>query len=199
MIKTLKNDQITRKEAIKRTSFLLGGVIFAPNIIGLLNGCTPNRSADWKPALFNEYEAKMVSALADVIMPKDDYPSATEVGVPSFIESMVSTVYSKEQRELFLKGLNDFGSVAQGTLQIDFSESLEEDRYHFTYQQNETALQGRNEFGNDPSFFLMFKELTILGYFTSEIGATQVLRYEAVPGYYSGCMPFIEVGKTWAT
>lgn len=192
-------EQITRKEAIKRTSYLLGGVIFAPNIIGLLNGCSPNRTTDWQPELFNEYEAKLVSNLADVILPKDDHPSASDVGVPSFIESMVSTVYSEEQREMFLKGLNEFGTLAQGTLEIDFSESLEEDRYRFTYQQNETAIQQRNESANEPSFFLMFKELTILGYFTSEVGATQVLRYEAVPGYYSGCMPFDEVGKTWAT
>lgn len=198
-MKQRTKDQITRKEAIKRTSFLLGGVIFAPNIVGLLNGCTPDQTTEWKPELFNEYEANLVTTLADVIMPKDDYPSASEVGVPSFIESMVSTVYNEEQRELFLKGLNDFGSIAQSTLQIDFSESLEEDRYRFTYQQNETALEMRSESTNEPSFFLMFKELTILGYFTSEVGATQVLRYEAVPGYYSGCMPFDEVGKTWAT
>ncbi len=198
-MKSGKTDQITRKEAIKRTSYLLGGVIFAPNIIGLLNGCTPNRTTDWKPELFNDYEAKLVTSLADVIMPKDDYPSASEVGVPSFIESMVSTVYSEEQREMFLKGLNDFGSIAKETLQIDFSESLEEDRYRLTYAQNKTDLEVRNESGDEPSFFLMFKELTILGYFTSEIGATQVLRYEPVPGYYSGCMPFDEIGKTWAT
>lgn len=194
-----KTDQITRKDAIKRTSYLLGGVIFAPNIIGLLNGCTPNRTVDWKPELFNEYEAKLVTTLADVIMPKDDYPSASEVGVPSFIESIVSQVYSEEQRELFIKGLNDFGSFAQETLQIDFSESLEEDRYRLTYAQNRTDLELRSKSGNEPSFFLMFKELTILGYFTSAIGATKVLKYEPVPGYYSGCMPFNEIGKTWAT
>lgn len=198
-MKSRQTDQITRKQAIKRTSYLLGGVIFAPNIIGLLNGCTPNRTTDWNPELFNDYEANLVTSLADVIMPKDDYPSASEAGVPSFIEAMVSTVYSEEQREMFLKGLNDFGSIAKETLQIEFSESLDEDRYRLTYAENITALDLRGKPGSEPSFFLMFKELTILGYFTSEIGATQVLRYEPVPGYYSGCMPFDEIGKAWAT
>lgn len=194
-----EKEKITRKEALKRTSYLLGGVIFTPNMIGLLNGCSPNRTTDWKPVLFNHYEAKLVTTLADVIMPKDDYPSASEIGVPSFIESMVSTVYSEEQRKMFLNGLNDFGSLARGTLHIDFSESIEDQRFLFTYEQNEAALQLSNESASEPSFFMMFKELTILGYFTSEIGATQVLRYEPVPGYYSGCTPFDEVGKTWAT
>jgi hypothetical protein len=48
-------------------------------------------------------------------------------------------------------------------------------------------------------FVMMMKELTMLGYFTSQPGATEVLRYEAVPGYYNGCMPLEEVGRTWAT
>ncbi len=43
------------------------------------------------------------------------------------------------------------------------------------------------------------KELTVVGFFTSEPGATQVLQYKAVPGSYKGCIPLAEVGKTWAT
>jgi hypothetical protein len=48
---------------------------------------------------------------------------------------------------------------------------------------------------------LMAKELTLLGFFTSEPGATQVLQYIAVPGSYKGCVPLAEAGngKTWAT
>jgi hypothetical protein len=47
----------------------------------------------------------------------------------------------------------------------------------------------------------MTKELTMLGFFTSEVGATQVLQYLAVPGTFRGCLPLSEAGngKTWAT
>jgi hypothetical protein len=40
-----------------------------------------------------------------------------------------------------------------------------------------------------------------MGYFTSEVGATKVLQYEAVPGAYKGCIPLKEAGqgRTWAT
>ena len=50
-------------------------------------------------------------------------------------------------------------------------------------------------------FILTLKELTMLGYFTSEPGATQVLQYNPVPGAYKGCIPVSEAGngKTWAT
>jgi hypothetical protein len=43
------------------------------------------------------------------------------------------------------------------------------------------------------------KQLTLLGYFTSEIGATQTLRYVAVPGKYEGCIPYKKGDKAWAT
>jgi len=41
----------------------------------------------------------------------------------------------------------------------------------------------------------MAKELVMLGFFTSEAGATKVLQYEAVPGSYKGCIPLSEAGK----
>lgn len=49
-----------------------------------------------------------------------------------------------------------------------------------------------------PAFFATMKELTVVGYYTSEIGATQELRYLAVPGPYRGCIPFTEARRTWA-
>jgi len=51
----------------------------------------------------------------------------------------------------------------------------------------------------DRPFILMVKELTVVGFFTSQPGCEQVLQYQAVPGAYHGCVPLAEVGKTWAT
>jgi len=47
-------------------------------------------------------------------------------------------------------------------------------------------------------FMRVMKELTLVGYYTSEVGATQELRHEPVPGRYEGCVPFSEIGRTWA-
>ncbi len=190
-----KNNNIDRKEAIKRTGLLLGGVIFAPNILGILKGCTA-QTGDWTPVLFSHSQANTVTALADVILPADGTPAASEVGVPQFIETMVNETYTDEQRDAFLAGLDKFTEDSRAELQVDFTEGTDEQRYDFTYFQNRLAVE--EPYGEAP-FILIFKELTMLGYFTSEVGATQVLRYEAVPGIYDGCMPFEEVGRTWAT
>jgi hypothetical protein len=47
-------------------------------------------------------------------------------------------------------------------------------------------------------YFRMMKELTLLGYFTSEVGATKALRYIETPGHYDGCMPYKKGDKAWA-
>ena len=95
------DNKIDRREAIKRAGLLLGGVVFAPNILGVLNGCSAT-PGDWTPTLFSNDQARIVTALADVILPADDSPAASELGVPEFIETMVKEVYNKEQRQEFL-------------------------------------------------------------------------------------------------
>ena len=41
-------------------------------------------------------------------------------------------------------------------------------------------------------------ELTLLGYFTSEIGSKQARRYVAVPGRFEGCIPYKKGDKAFA-
>jgi hypothetical protein len=53
---------------------------------------------------------------------------------------------------------------------------------------------------NERPFILTMKELALLGFFTSEVGATQILQYLPVPGRLQSCIPLSEAGngKTWA-
>jgi hypothetical protein len=189
------DNKIDRKEAIKRAGLLLGGVVFAPNILGVLNGCSAT-PGDWTPTLFSNDQARIVTALADVILPADDSPAASELGVPEFIETMVKEVYNEEQRQEFLDGLDRFAGDYTASLDADFFNGNDTEKYDFTYYQNRLAVEEDPE--SNP-FILTFKELTLLGYFTSEVGASEVLRYSPVPGRFDGCIPFEEVGKTWAT
>ncbi len=84
-------------------------------------------------------------------------------------------------------------------------DSLELKAYFRTGNFNMTVDKKTNKikeiFGSPDArhFFLTTKELTVSGFFTSQIGAEQVLQYEAVPGAFHGCVPLSEVGKAWAT
>ncbi len=185
-----------RRQAIKRTAAIMGGVIFAPTILGVLNGCTATGDA-WRPVLFNRAQADLTKALSETIIPETDTAGANEVGVPGFIEKMVNEVYTEEQRATFLEGLDHFNTECIHSTGKSFNTLSEDEQLEYASVMNREAII--NEQTVRPQFFLQFKELTMVGYFTSEVGATQVLRYEPVPGFYDGCIPFEEVGRTWAT
>lgn len=75
-------------------------------------------------------------------------------------------------------------------------------------QKTQMALE-RNKDGKDAKadkirenpdhYYIQMKQLTLLGYFNSKEGATQALRYVAVPGKYDGNLPYKKGDKAWAT
>ncbi len=82
-----------------------------------------------------------------------------------------------------------------------FNAMTEEQKHELTLQQNKDGKDPRaDKRREDPLlYFRMMKELTLWGYFTSEVGATQALRYVAVPGRYEGCVPYKKGDRAWAT
>jgi gluconate 2-dehydrogenase gamma chain len=192
-----------RREAIKRTAWIMGGIISAPAIAGVLKGCTSKPTIDWKPEFLNSDQGVLISQVAEIIIPKTDTPGAKDVGVPSFIDLMLKDVYKKEDQDRFLAELKAFDDAAQKEHGDPFTELDADDQQAFVKKMHDEAIQAERN-GADATkrpFILMMKELTMLGYFTSEVGATKVLQYEAVPGAYKGCIPVSEAGsgRTWAT
>ena len=192
-----------RREALKRTAWIMGGAVSAPAILGILKGCKAKPTLDWKPSFLSEEQGLLVSQLSDIIIPKTDTPGAKEVGVPGFIDQMLKEVYSKEDQDKFLAALKEFSDEAAKTAGGSFVELDPAKQVEFVTAQHDAAVKAQLETKPAPPrpFILMMKELTMLGYFTSKPGATEVLQYEAVPGAYKGCLPLNEAGngKTWAT
>jgi gluconate 2-dehydrogenase gamma chain len=192
-----------RREALKRTAWIMGGVVSAPAIMGVLKGCTAKPTIDWKPVFLTEEEGVIVSQVAEIIIPKTDTPGAKDVGVPSFIDLMLKDCFKEEDQKRFRDGLKEFNEGADKELGDPFAELEEADQFNYTKKIHDAAIAAEQTTQPSPPrpFILMMKELTMLGFFTSEVGATQVLQYEAVPGSYKGCIPLEEAGngKAWAS
>ena len=192
-----------RREALKRTALLMGGMVSAPAIMGVLNGCTAKPGIDWKPVFLSNDQASVISSVSEIIIPRTDTPGAKDAGVPSFIDQMLKEVYSKEDQDFFIKGLDTFNKEAEKEFGDEFGDLDEEDQTAYVKKVHDAAIEVENTTNPAPKrpFILMMKELTMLGFFTSEAGATQVLQYVPVPGAYKGCIPLSEAGngKTWAT
>lgn len=191
---------MNRREAIQRTAMVLGYAISAPALAGILNGCKSAPELTYKPVFFTEAQAGLVSEVAEIILPKTDTPGAKDVGVPGFIDQMLRECYPQDAKDRFMQGLNEFEEDAKKTYGDSFTSCEPEQQLELVKKYHDAAIAGmKDKTLKDRPFILMTKELTMLGFFTSEPGATQVLQYIAVPGAYHGCLPLSEVGKTWAT
>jgi gluconate 2-dehydrogenase gamma chain len=191
-----------RREALKRTAWIMGGAVSAPAIMGILKGCAAKPTIDWKPVFLSSDQGALVSQVAEIIIPKTDTPGAKDVGVPGFIDQILKECYKKEDQDKFLADLKAFDDEAKKEYGDPFTELDAEKQTAFVKKVHDAAV--KNEDTETPPkrpFILTLKELTMLGYFTSEPGATQVLQYNPVPGAYKGCIPVSEAGngKTWAT
>ncbi len=195
-----------RREVLQRTALVLGYAVTGPALAGILNGCKAAPELNYKPEFFTEDQAGIISELAEIIIPRTDTPGAKDVGVPAFIDMMLKSVYSKDDQDKFLKGLAGFDDDSKKTFGSRFVDCSEADRVSMVTKHHDAAsvktADGRSFWsapGQEKPLILKVKELTLLGFFTSEPGATQVLQYNQVPGPYKGCVPLSEVGKTWAT
>ncbi len=195
----MKSKQIDRREALRRTAWIMGGAVTAPTMLGIMNGCSVTNDPNWEPTFFDKNQAVTIMDITDIIIPTTDTPGAVEVGVPKFIESMVSEIYTKEDQEDFLNGLKDFQQSVKSTYGDSFVALEMETKILAVTALNASAVGSSSEKGSKEHFYMKVKELTVGGFCMSEVGATQVLKYDKTPGEYKGCIPFEEVGKTWAT
>jgi gluconate 2-dehydrogenase gamma chain len=119
---------------------------------------------------------------------------------------MLKDVYPSEDQQRFLTGLQEIdneASKSQGKTFVELDAKAQEQlvrKYHDAAVNAEREARATSKPHLKRPFVLMTKELTMLGYFTSQAGATEVLQYSAVPGAFHGCVPIKEAGngKTWA-
>jgi hypothetical protein len=204
------NNLMNRRELLQRVAMLMGGAISAPAVLGVLSGCSPKPSgASWTPQFLSKEEGAVVDDVADLILPHTDTPGARDVGVPAFIDVILKDAYPAEDQARFVSGLKDFDAEAQRAHGKPFLELPQAQRLAFLQKVHDEAAAAEKKQADDevpPSerkrpFVLMMKELTLLGFFVSKPGATQVLQYVAVPGGFRACIPIAQAGngKQWAT
>jgi len=219
---------MNRREAIQRVALLMGGALSAPALLAVLNGYAKAPGPDWKPAVLGHDEFAVVVRIVDIMLPRTDLPGALDAGVPAFIDSILTDVYTPADREHYLEGVREFEAAAvkahrkpflelEAALQLAHVKEIQDlaiaaERVDEAKRRKDLAQQVHNAKelkqiteirgrARRRAFILATKELALLGFFTSEPGAAQVLQYVAIPGAYHGCLSRKEAGngKTWAT
>lgn len=186
-----------RREVLKRVGYIMGGAVSAPAAFGFLSGCGTSNVKEGAHLLLSGSQFETVSQIAETILPPTDTPGAIEAGVPGFIDIMLKEYYPPEERKRYGEELTALDEQCREKMGGSFA-SLEKDKQEtFLTQVEEEAYNARS--GENQPVYLMLKELTLLGYFTSEIGCTQALNYNKIPGEFRGCTPLEPDTKAWAT
>lgn len=150
------------------------------------------------PADFTDDDILRLDELAETILPRTDTPGAKDAGVGAFMPVFVTACYTPEEQAVFRDGLIQLEERSQNTFQADFVALAPEQRLELV-QELDREAKAQIEDGGEVHYFTMMKQLTLFGFFTSKVGATEVLRYVAVPGRYDGELAY-EAGQTaWAT
>jgi hypothetical protein len=187
---------MNRREAVQHISLLLGGTVVGSTFF--LNGCKSN--TEDKKAAFTTNDVAYLDEVADTILPSTKTPGAKAAKVGSFMTVMVNDCYSEKEQKIFHDGMKKLNDLSEKTYDKSFLESSPQQKHDLLVQldkEQKTFMQNKKQ--EDPShYFRMMKELTLLGYFTSEIGCTQARRYVEVPGRFEGCVPYKKGDKAWA-
>jgi len=203
-----------RREAIRRTSLIVGGALSASAIAAVMSGCkSAPVDPNWTAGYLDENQISTVAEVVERIIPTTDTPGAKEAGVHQFIDAFLQDNATKEEQSMLKAGLADLDSRSRNKHSKIFAK-LSDDQMddilteiaqgsHASEEDIASAIANEGEAVQglqlDPKmFFSSIRQLTLLGFFTSEIGATQVLKMDAIPGHYLGCIPYEEVGRAWA-
>jgi hypothetical protein len=211
---------MNRRDALLRVATMVGATMTLPGmgssaLADTLEASATQRAVTGKPVLFTADQDALVAELADVIIPTTNTPGAKAAKVNEIIDVVLKDCYKKADQQNFIDGLTQAQKMSQDAYgkayaqldaaqKIDIMKKLEaEARQIRKIQQNPSGgdqqdVQIPKEKLKQTPFFYMLKDLTLMGYFTSEIGATQALEYVAIPGKFEGCVPLKPGQKAWA-
>lgn len=179
-----------RREAIKQTTALMGMTILGGDIF--LSSCTNSEKSQEQ---FSKDTIALMDEIGETILPDSDRsPGAKAAHIGKFMNSYIHNCYGKNNQKVFISGLEQIQKESRTRYQKDFLNISNKERFDLLSKYDE---QSRAKNSEKPHFFTLMKQVTILGYFSSEVGATKAMRYNIGPGNYDGCYPYKEGDKSW--
>ena len=193
-------DEITRRNFMHKMVGLFGVTTAA----AVMSGCSVSVAKQFavqRPnplkngTLFSEHELTVLYSLCETILPRTDTPSAVEVGCHEFVPHQLQHCHSEKQQEDCTNIINTVDTYAYRQWGKTFPLLTPQQQ-----QQLLTKVEIDDESSDiQKEQFSFLKALIVFGYFTSEVGATQALNYQAVPGGFIGSIPANADTKSWGS
>ncbi len=185
---------MNRRDAIKKAAILLGGTLSAPTLMAM-SRFEQKIYLHTEGVVFNltEIQRRIVAEVAEMIIPKTDTVGAKDVGVPAFIEMMLKDCYAQPEHLSFMEGITTLEESK--FLEMDIPTRTErlkkieaETKAIMKAREVKQTKMGDNDDKEEMKavpkglpFWRLMKELTLLGYFTSEAGIKASFEYVQIP------------------
>jgi hypothetical protein len=140
----------------------------------------------------------IVETMSEVIIPATDTPGAKAARVSEFIDLILSDWSDDEDKKEFLDGLAEVDRRSQTLFGKNFVDAAPPQQAEIVggfdaelarmYEQLQPDRHGKKPEVQRTFFFLM-KHLTMVGYYTSEVGMQEERHYEIIPSAHEQCAP----------
>lgn len=199
--------KLNRREILERMALVTGGAVS----LTILSACdggvsVPTTTENLKLKVLNKAQLDLVGDIADAILPDTETLGAKSVNVHYLIDELAANWMTSDERAGFLQDLSALDARIKSEQGKSFSELDNTARGAVLDQLGAEMLAsggvkvGMGDVTNSADnngrkhIYLALRELIIFGYYTSEVGASEELSYDAIPGEYHGCIPLIDVG-----
>lgn len=188
-----------RRELLRVLSAAAVAPVLPPEVTLLLKQA--QTSAGYELRTLTPHQNAIVVAMIDLIIPATDTPGAKAARVNEFMDVILTDWATAEESARFLAGLDDVETQANSLFGKSFLETspaqqsgmlqaLDDSVAWLHGPPRDPAVSSDRDFSQlRGEFFRSFKLMTIHGYYTSEIGQTQELKREIIPGAFHWCAP----------
>ena len=186
-----------RRDALR--IYAAGAVLpaFSPEVFALFREAQP--PPGYTLRTLTPHLNDTVVAMIDQIIPATETPGAKGARVNEFIDVILTEWATPEERKNFLDGLAGIDTQSQSLYGKNFADAAPEQQLVQLRAIDDAVMSNRvvrPRHGNtvtkpdaqlEGNFWEVFKRITVHGYYTSEIGFTQELKLEIIPGAQHGC------------
>jgi hypothetical protein len=195
------NNTNSRRDFLRKISAIVGTTaattLLAGNSMSVALAYSPSVSGKLNAGkIFSLDQMQNLLHICDIVIPKTETPSAGDIDTHGFIDNQLFHCFTKEKQDEIVAVLNLIDQKAQTRHQQAFSALSHDNQFSLL-----TDLDvGQKEFSSEQrSQFKSLKALICFGYYTSEVGASQELNYQAFPGGYKGSIPYKSSDKAWGS
>jgi hypothetical protein len=179
---------IDRRAALARMVAMTGATVIGAEFF--LSGCA--RSDKRRAVPFTADDVALLDEIGETIIPATDTPGAKAANIGAFMSMMVTDCYDDDNHRIFHDGLSAVDRACRKAHGKPFLDATPAERTSLlnTIDAEQRKYMREKARTEPPHYFRLMKDLTVLGFFSSEVGCTSALRYVEAPGAYNGDLAY---------